>query len=175
MEWLKTIEVVGGIASIAGVLFGLPALVIAMVQLWRTKKAAEAAASSAADTARRLSGIVAVASIEQICSRSRDLLHLIRAKNLTSSATAAFELREALAKFCKSQGALQLLNEDVWSKFLKTIAQVHEALECAASIRKIDGNNREQLLQEVATLHSEMSMLSTIAIEKVGEPNAYSK
>ena len=121
MGWLKTIEIVGAIASIAGALFGLPALVVAMVQLWRTKKAAVAAASSAADTVRRLSSVVAVSSIEQICSRSRDLIHLIRAKNLTSSATAAFELREALAKFCKSQVALQLLNEDVWAKFLKTI------------------------------------------------------
>jgi len=146
-----------------------------MVQLWRTKKAAVAAASSAADTVRRLSSVVAVSSIEQICSRSRDLIHLIRAKNLTSSATAAFELREALAKFCKSQVALQLLNGDVWAKFLKTIAQVHESLECAASIKKIDAGNRERLLQEVSNLHSEMSMLSTIAGEKAGETNAYSK
>jgi predicted RNA-binding Zn ribbon-like protein len=100
---------------------------------------------------------------------------LIRAKNLTSSATAALELREALAKFCKSQVALQLLNGDEWAKFLKTIAQVHEAFECAASINKIDAGNREQLLQEVANLHSEMSMLSTIASEKAGETNAYSQ
>jgi predicted RNA-binding Zn ribbon-like protein len=145
------------------------------VQLWRTKKAAEAAAASSADTVRRLSGVVAVSSLEQICSRSRDLMHLIRARNLTSSATAAFELREAIAKFCKSRAAKQLLNEEVWSRFLKMTAQVHDALESAAAIRKIDAGSREQLLQEVANIHSEMSILAAIASDRAGESNAYSK
>ncbi len=102
-EWFGyDLNEVGALASIAGVVFGFPALVIALVQLRRTKKAAEAAAASSKETLQRVSTVVAVASVEQICSRVRDLVHLIRARDHIGSATAAFELRDALARFSKS-------------------------------------------------------------------------
>lgn len=169
------LEIIGAVASIAGAVIGLPALIMALVQLRRTKKAAEAAAASANDALQRLSNVVAVASIEQICGRSRDLLHLMRARNLVASATAAFELREALAKFCKSKVAMKLLEAEAWSKLLTSAAEVHDALEGAASIKKIDARIREQLLQTVASLHAELSMLAPVAGEKAGEINVYSK
>jgi hypothetical protein len=43
MEWLRNIEFAGALASIVGLLIGIPGLVIAFVQLHRTEKAAEAA------------------------------------------------------------------------------------------------------------------------------------
>ncbi len=163
-----SLEETGAIASVVGALIGIPALLIALMQLWRTKRAAEAAAASAAEAVRRLSGVIAVASLEQICSRSRDLMHLMRAKNFTASATVAFELRESLARFCKSRAAAQLTNEDEWSKILKSTSQVHDSLEGAASIRKIDAGEREQMLQQVAEIHSQLSILAALAAERVG-------
>jgi hypothetical protein len=175
MEWYRDIEFVGALASIVGVLIGVPALVIAFLQLRRTERAAEAAAASAKDAVRRLSSIVAVASLERTCSRSRDLLHLMRARNLTASATAAFELREALAKFIKSSIAMQLLQESEWSNLLKSVAGVHDVLERAAAIRKIDAGSRDQILHCVSNVHSQLSMLATVAGEKAGGINADSR
>lgn len=174
--WLMThIDIVGGLASIIGTVVGLPALVIALVQLRRTKKAAEAAAISGSEALRRLGGVVAVASIEQICSRSRDLLHLIRARNLSGSATAAFELRDALAKFSKSHAAMQLEEENVWLDLLENVGEIHDRLECASAINKFDAGHREEVLQDLARVHSRLSMLSAVATENAGEMNAYSR
>ena len=98
----------------------------------------------------------------------------MRARNLTAAATAAFELREALAKFCKSNIAIQRLQNEEWSKLLKLVAEVHDALEGAAAIKKIDAGHREKLLQYISNFHSELSMLTTVAGEKAGEINAHS-
>jgi hypothetical protein len=177
LRWLVTnIDVIGGVASVGGVVLGLPALVIAMVQLRRTKRAADAAAASSREALQRLSTVVAVASIEQICSRSRDLLHLTRARNLSGSATAAFELRDALAKFCRSQAAKRLQqDETTWASLLNSVSEIHDVLEGAAAIRKIDAGRREEVLQGIARIHSQLSMLAGVAGEKAGEINAYSQ
>jgi hypothetical protein len=175
MEWLRNIEIAGALASIVGLVIGIPALIVGLVQLRRTKRAAEAAATSAGDAVRRLSNVAAVASIEHVCSRSRDLLHLMRTGNLAASATAAFELREALAKFCKSSIATELLREPEWSRLLRSVAEVHDALERAAAIRRIDVGSRDELLHRISNLHAQLSMLTTVAGEKAGEINANSR
>jgi hypothetical protein len=176
MEWfVANIDFMGALASIVGIVFGLPSLIVAFVQLHRTKRAAEAAAASAQEALQRIGSVVAVASIEQICSRSRDLLHLIRARDLTGSATAAFELRDALAKFCKSKAAVQLQDDNAWLVLLNSVGDVHDALEGAAAIRKIDATRREEVLQTIARIHSQLSMLAAVAGDKAGEINAYTK
>ena len=172
MDWFKKIEIVGAVASIIGVVLGTPALIVAFIQLLRTKKAAEAAAEAAKEAVQRVSRVAAVATIEQVCSRSRDLLHLVRARNHTASATAAFELREAVAKFCLSSVAKQLLPAMEWSKLLKSVSTVHDSLERAAGINKMDSDNRDELVQSISALHSKFSMLTTTAGEKAGESNA---
>jgi predicted RNA-binding Zn ribbon-like protein len=172
MDWLTKIEILGAFASIVGVVLGIPALTVGFVQLLRTKKAAEAAADSAKEAVQRVSRVAAVAAIEQVCSRSRDLLQLVRGRNHSASATAAFELREAIAKLCRSSVASQLLQETEWSKFLKSVSEVHDALERAAGINKMDAASRDGLLQRISDLHSKLSMLTTVAGEKAGGSNA---
>jgi hypothetical protein len=167
-------DLIGAIASIWGTAVGLPALVITLVQLTRTKRAAEAAADAARHAVYRVGGVLAVASLEQICSRSRDLLHLTRARDLSGSATAAFELREAIAKFSQSQAAGQLQAADAWSTLLKGVGEIHVALERAAAIRRIDAGQREEILQAIAHTRAELSMLAASAGQKAGDINAYS-
>ena len=114
-------------------------------------------------------------SLEQICSRSRDLVHLIRTRNLTAAATGVFEFREALAKFSGTRVATQFLKEKEWAELLKLTAQIHNHLESAASIYKIDAGAREMLLQQVTDMHVQLNKLAAIAGEKAGEKNADSK
>jgi hypothetical protein len=174
MDWLRKVEIAGAFASIVGVVIGIPALYVGFKQLLRTKRAAEAAGDSAKEAVQRVSMVAAVASIEQVCSRSRDLLSLVRMSNHIASARAAFELREAIAKFSKSSVAAQLLKETEWSKHLKLVSEVHDVLERAAGINKMDANNRFELLQLISDFHSETSKLTTVAGEKAGESNANS-
>jgi hypothetical protein len=98
--------------------------------------------------------------LEQICSRSRDLLHLTRARNLSGSASAAFEVREALAKFSQSTVAARLQTADVWSDLMIVVGDIHDACERAAAIRRIDAGQRENILQSIAKVHSQLSMLA---------------
>jgi len=173
-EWLiANFSFLGNLASILGIILGVPSVVIALVQLHRTKRAAVAAGESAKEAVQRISNVVAVSSIEQICSRSRDLQHLIRGRDLTASATAAFELREALSKFCRSNAALQLQDESGWQDMLETVGAIEDTLEGAAAINKIDAMRNKELLQVIPRLHSTLSMLSTVASEKSGGINAY--
>jgi hypothetical protein len=171
MDWDKKVEIIGAFASIVGVVLGIPALIVGFVQLLRTKKAAEAAAESAKEAVQRVSRVAAVATIEQVCSRSRDLLQLVRKGDHTASAMAAFELQEAIAKFCRSSVATQILPETEWLKLLESVSEVYAALERAAGINKMGSDNRNELLQRITHFHLQLSMLTTIAGEKAGESN----
>ena len=175
MEWYTDIGFLGGLASILGVGIGIPSLLLAKKQLQRTENAAEAAAASAKDAVDKISNVVAVASIEKICSRSRDLVHLMRARNLIASATAAFELREALARFIRTSIATQLMDSPQWEDLLKSVATVHEELERSAAIKKVDLNNHGQMLNSVTNIHSQLSMLTSVAGERAGGVNANSR
>ncbi len=172
MDWLRKVEIVGAFASIVGVVLGVPALIFGLVQLLRTKKAAEAAADSAKEAVQRVSRVAAVATIEQVCSRSRDLLQLVRGRNHSASATAAFELREAISKLCRSSVASQLLPGPEWQKLLKSVSEVHDTLERAAGINKMDVDSRDGLVHRISEIHSKLSMLTTVAGEMAGGSNA---
>src|SRR5262245_51794651 len=130
MTWvLAHLDLVGAVASVIGTTVGLPALAVALIQLMRTKRAALAAAEAARQAESRIGTVLAVASLEQICSRSRELVHMTRARHLGAAASAAFELREALAKFSQAKVAASLQAVDVWLDLLATIGAVHDALE----------------------------------------------
>jgi len=161
---IQYLSIAGSIASI----IGLVGLLIAIIQLHRTKKAAKAAEDSAKQTVERISGIVSVASIEQICNRSRQLLHMMRNKDLSGSATAALELRESLAKFSTSKAATQIQKGSTWQPLLSTVSEIHDSIEAAALIRRIDSDFREELIRRIANVHSELSKLTGVVGDRAG-------
>jgi hypothetical protein len=169
MQWLiANFNTISGFASIIGSLLGLPALLIALIQISKAETAAK-------NALQRISSVVSVAAIEQLCSRSRDLVHLMRARNLVGSATAAFELREALSKFSKLKAGKQIQNETGQIDILDTVIYIHDALENAAAIKKIDADLREELLQGITRVHSQLSMLAAVSGEKAGGIYDYSE
>jgi hypothetical protein len=75
MKWLfANFDYIVAMTSIIETILGLPTLLVALM-LRRTIKSDVAASNASKDTLARVSNVVAVVSIEQICSRSRDLLH----------------------------------------------------------------------------------------------------
>src|SRR5258706_10319647 len=85
--------------GIAGLMVSVLGFALALWQLERTQRAAEAARVAAIEAVDAARFVRAVATIQDISGRSRDLIHLTRARNLHAAATAAFELRDALARF----------------------------------------------------------------------------
>jgi hypothetical protein len=137
--------------GIAGLVISVLGFATALRQLSRTRRAAEAARIAATEAVAVARYIRAVATIQEIAGRSRDLIHLTRARNLHAAATAAFELRDALARFQFPQ-AWTTKPED-WDDTLLSVASIHERLESAALINRIDGSEREKLVHEIARVH----------------------
>jgi len=104
------------VVGVAGLTISIAGFGLALWQLNRTKRAAEAARDSSAEAVKTIRHIQAVATIQDICGRSRDLLHLTRARNLNAAATAAFELRDALSRFQLSAAGKALLSPDHWDR-----------------------------------------------------------
>lgn len=148
------------LATFIGIMITLLGLGVAIVQLNRTKKSAKAAAESAKETARRISSTLNVVSLEQISSRSRDLQHLVRAKNLRAAATAAFELREAMARMNIEQ--MDGIQNPVQEKkeIMGKIVSVYERLEAAAQINKSDAEIRVECLNDIAKIHDWISAMT---------------
>lgn len=146
--------------GIAGLAVSLAGFTVALWQLGRTKRAAEAARDAAAEAVQTIRHVQAVATIQDICGRSRDLLHLTRARNLSAAATAAFELRDALARFQVSDSGQTLQPPKLWKDALSSVASVHERLESAALTNRLDAGEREALIREIARVHSHLSSLA---------------
>lgn len=150
---MDIINIIGLVVSIAG-------FSVALWQLVRTRRAAEAARDAAAEALRTVNHVQAVASIQDICGRSRDLLHLTRARNLIAAATAAFELRDLIARFHGTDGGRQLLSINMWQATANDVRLLHERLESAAAINRLDAAERTTLIHEVARLHTQFSTLA---------------
>jgi hypothetical protein len=159
-------------ASIIGLLISLPAFILVLVQLHRTKKSADASAESSREAFMRVAILVAVVSIERICSRSRDVLILIKGQNYKGAAIAVLELRDAIAKLSSSKAGLQLQTAEKWSEQGNEVCEIHETIERAASLRKCDSPS---LILKLSNICSQFSSLASIASDKAGEINAHSK
>jgi hypothetical protein len=151
-----------------GLLVGLVGFGLTLWQLARTKRAAEAARDSAAEAVRGVRFVQAVATLQDISARSRDLTNLLRERKLSTAARAAFDLREAIARFQPSDSAPS--NED-WTAVLEQIISIHNRLESLALSKRVDVADRETLIHECAAIHSKLSAFAARTTLK-GDQNA---
>ena len=167
-EWLREADPVLGAV---GFVLAIAGFWVALAQLAKTKRAAMAAKDAALKAQQEVRSVWAVTSLHEICSRSRDLLHLTRARNLAASANAAFELREALARFCATEQASGLMKKEQWLEVTSSVASIYERLESAASINRIDAESKTAMLHEIAAGHERLSSLAA-RIAQRGVANA---
>jgi len=157
--------------GISGLVISVAGFAVAIWQLKKTQAAAEAARDASRDAVNAIRHIEAVADIQAVCGRSRDLLHLTRARNLASAANAAFELRDAVSRYRYDLPAPALIPDDQWNRVLADVGTVHERLESASITNRLGADERERLIHEIARLHSQFSSLAAKAA-KVGANNA---
>jgi len=156
---MDIIGISGLVVSVAG--FGL-----ALWQLRKTRYAAEAAAAAAQETARAIRLIDSVATIHDICGRSRDLLHLTREGSLKSAAIAAFELLDSIAHFHVTGSGRSLATQVQWQAIIKAARWLHQRLESAAIKKRISSTDRTALITAISKIHRQPSVIATIASDR---------
>lgn len=166
IDWNKVYDLLKDADPVVGALGLLLSIVgfgIAFYQLVKTRKAAVAAQIAATSAEQKLRSALASANLLDTCSRSRDLLHLLRASNLAAAANAAFELREAVARLMGHEGCANLQTAEEWGKTSISIASIHERLETAASIKKITADEKVLMLHDIASEHEKLSSMAARA------------
>jgi hypothetical protein len=153
------------IVGITGLIVSIAGFALALWQLHKTRKAAEAANEASKATTRALRYVQSVTTIQDICGRSRDLLHLTRSKNLTSAATAAFELRDLVARFHATESGRLLASNEHWREILDGLGETHDRLESAAMINRVDALERAALLHTISRVHANLSSFAATAAD----------
>lgn len=123
-------------------------------QLHKTRGAAEAARLAAGRAVVAIRRLEAATKMQDIASRSRELLRLLRSKTLAPAASAAFELRDTVARYRHDPESKRLVDQKVWNTALTDVCSVHERLESLAMIGISSAEDREALLHEVSRLHT---------------------
>lgn len=157
--------------GIGGLVLSAAGFALAIWQIRQTRHAAEAASEAAAEAVKSIRNIESVSNVHEICGRSRDLLHLTRARNLASAANAAFELRDSVARFHGTPSRPELPQPNDWEQLLASIGSVHERLESATITNRLSVEERELLIHEIARLHAVFSTLAS-ATASAGATNA---
>jgi len=151
--------------GVSGLIVSVAGFAMALWQLHRTRKAAEAAQLASSEAVRSVRLVQSIATIQDICGRSRELLHLTRSRNLESSAIAAFELRDSVALFKSTETARKLDDKKGWDAIIDSICIVHERLESASVTKRLDASEREEILHDVARINSHFSSMASITVE----------
>lgn len=151
-------EFIGLVVGVAG--FG-----VTIQQIRLAKTAAEAARDAAATAVSSVRRLEAATKMQDIGQRSRELLRLLRGKgNLQGAAQAAFELRDAMAKYRHDTESQLVVHRETWERAVSDARRIHQRLESSSLVNRITTEERENLLHEVATLHTQFTSFATVAI-----------
>ncbi|GDY35485.1 hypothetical protein [Acidovorax sp. NB1] len=144
------------IVGVLGLLVSIAGFAIAIWQIWKTKAAAEAARDSAAEAVDGVRKMYAVSTLQDIAGRSRNLLNLIKSKNLAAAAAAAFELRDAVSKYQPSSKE-SASETTLWTKVREEVDSLHERLESIAVANRWTADEREALIHRTSRLHTQLA------------------
>lgn len=136
---------------------------IAIWQIWKTRSAAEAAKVGTDTALNAIRRLESATKMQDIASRSRELLRLLRSTALSPAASAAFELRDSVARYRHDKQSKQVVDEAVWSKAVEDVRLVHERLESLGMTTRSSPTDREALLHEVGRLHTLFTSISAKA------------
>jgi chromosome segregation ATPase len=130
---------------------------LAIWQILKTRSAAEAAQRSAQEAAQAIRHMHAVATLQEISGRTRNLLELLRSKKLAAAAAAAFELRDAVSRLPNPANLAGAANLIAWADVALEVDSIHERLESMGVINRWAAEERESLIHRTARLHSKLA------------------
>jgi hypothetical protein len=147
---MDALSITEKVVSICG--FGL-----AIWQIMKTRTAAEAARESAREAVGSILKLQAISSIQDIAGRTRNLLILIKAQKLPAAASAALDLREAVARYRAPNKRDDDKRPDDWTAISVEVSELHDRIESMALINRWTTDERETLIHRTSRLHSKIS------------------
>jgi len=157
--------------DVIGLVLGLLGLALTLWQLHKTRSAAEAARDAASQAVTSIRKLEAATKMQEICARSRELLRVLHGRSLAPAAHAAFELRDAMARYGHDVHSREVVETETWADAAREAQEVHERLESAALLNRIGAHERALLLHSVARLHTEFTAFAAKATSN-GPSNA---
>jgi hypothetical protein len=153
------------LVGISGLAVSIAGFALSLWQIKKTRTAAEAAKAAADAAALALRTTYSIADIQEICGRSRDLLHLIRGDDPISTATAAFELRELAAKLHATKAGKEMTTQEIWGQILNELAEVHEILETAVVAGQLPELKLETTRNRIFNAHIKFTVFAAAAAD----------
>lgn len=144
--------------SIVGLLVSIIGFALAIWQLVRTRKAAEAASAAASQAVSSVQFVNGVSSMQEIVGRSRNLLHFMReAKYRQSTVIAAGDLCELIARFRVTTAGKLLADHEKWEGIFLPISNVRQQMELAAAVDRLDRHEQLEMLKQLSDVHDQLS------------------
>lgn len=147
---------------------------ITIWQLVKTRASAHAARLAASRAVQAIRRLEAATKMQDIAARSRELLRLLRSKTLSPAASAAFELRDTVARYRHEVATRELVDGETWHAAVADVCAIHERLESLGIAAKSSAEDREALIHEVGRLHTLFTELAAKASVR-GASDAYTE
>ncbi|MBN2319303.1 MAG: hypothetical protein JXR49_09515 [Acidobacteria bacterium] len=141
-------------------------------QLIRAKSSLKAATQAAKATLEQISDVVGIATIENIKRRSSGIYQLTRSRSYKEAASAAYELRESVAKFKLTKAGIMIQNAGRWDEMSNEILTIHLTLERGNEIGK---TGVKEVIEKISNINERFSEFAAIIENRLGEQNANSE
>lgn len=162
-----------------GSLLGAVALLIALWQLGRTRRAAEAAQSAAEDAGRsakqaaeRTAQVVTLVDLTKLCSTSSEIVHLIRSSSNETAVNRAHQLRRDLVRARESAKSHKVADGMDWQGLVTQAASLHKALEKLVSEEEPHVTAVSRCRNAASDLDEELHTVAAHAEVSIGERHA---
>lgn len=156
--------VVGTLGFVIGVL----GLSVAIFQIMKTRRAAEAAAAAAKDAARSVGAITTLIDVNWLCSVSSQVILLIRERNLAAAALRAQDLRSGIAQIRASKSGGDLLSANDWQAMVTDVKSVQEVLEKHRTATAAKSADTDRCLAAICDVDEQLHGLASGAARQTG-------
>ena len=140
---------------------------ITIWQLRKTRSAAMAAKLASVEAVAAVRRLEATTQMHDIVSRSRELQRILRSSSFAVAAAAAFELRDAVARYRQHPTSGRAPAAADWNRLSEDVTAVHDRVESLSIMRKASKEDRESVLTEVSRLHSAFVRFAVMAADGV--------
>ncbi len=146
--------------AIVGLGIAVGALWVAVVQIRKTRKAADAALEAVKAATDEISKIRAVVDLSQLCQLARELITLLREGNLSAATIRALDLRIGIAQVRLSPPGKRLLSSPRWQAMITEVSTIQEMLEEEGHGTLRDGFPRQRSLATMSEIFEQLNSLA---------------
>jgi hypothetical protein len=161
--WTFVITATGGVLTLIG-------LGVAIRQILRTRRAAEAAQQAASAASHQIGAISTLVDLRKLCGRINETIILVREKNYRAAALRAGDVRSGIAETRNNTHAASYLTPRRWREIAMNLQSVQEQLEVQAAGRRDEQFSEVRCVHALNDILEQFTSASARALEAAGEP-----